>query len=680
MTGRSPVESQPRREDFAPRHLADPGAKADIGGMNLPPSFFDELRARTSLAAVAARKVTWDSRKSNPGKGDMWAACPFHQEKSASFHVDDRKGFYYCFGCHAKGDAIGFVKETENVSFMEAVEILAREAGMQMPARDPKAVARAQERAGLSDIVEMAVKFYRGQLSGAKAAAARDYIARRGLSKQTVERFEIGYAPAGRTVLFEHLRGKGIDAKDIVASGVAAQPDSGDPYDRFRDRIVFPIRDARGRAISLGGRAMDPNARAKYLNGPETELFDKGRALYNHGPAREAAGKTQSLVVAEGYMDVIALAQAGIGHAVAPLGTAITQGQLALMWRITDEPIIALDGDKAGIRAAQRLIDVTLPMLQPGKSLRFCMMPAGQDPDDLIRESGASAMHALLDGARPMVELLWERETEGRVFDSPERRAALDADLRKLLQMIADPSIRNHYAAALREKRQALFGGNRNRRGGFGKGVPWRPKGAPEPASAGARASFLAREAHALDDHVRLRESAIIAGCLNHPDIALKLEASLERLPMACADLITVRDVLLFHLTSPLHHDASAAVEATMAQIGYDARERLNTLGNVRVARHLAPEADATVAQAAILEEMAKLTAEMGIRDEVRDAEEDLHGVADEGVTWRLQQASLARDRALRGHRDEDAETGGEQELSDHLSRLIAEQVWIKKR
>ncbi|SOH92450.1 DNA primase [Monaibacterium marinum] len=649
--------------------------------MSLPPSFFDDLRSRTSLAAVVARKVTWDNRKSNPGKGDMWAPCPFHQEKSASFHVDDRKGFYYCFGCHAKGDAIGFVKETENVSFMEAVEILAREAGMQMPERDPRAAERAEKRAGLSDIMEMAVKFYRAQLSGARAGAAREYINRRGLTRATVERFEIGYAPPDRTLLFEHLRAKGIEPAEIVASGVAAQPDSGQPYDRFRDRIIFPIRDGRGRAISLGGRAMDPNARAKYLNGPETELFDKGRALYNQGPAREAAGKTQALVVAEGYMDVIALAQAGIGHAVAPLGTAITEGQLALMWRITDEPVIALDGDTAGIRAARRLIDVALPLLQPGKSLRFCVMPAGQDPDDLIRESGVTAMQSLLDGARPMVELLWERETEGKVFDSPERRAALDADLRRLLNNITDQSIRTHYGAALRDKRQELFGGSRPSRGGFNTGTPWRPKGAPEPASAGARASFLARETQALEDHQRLRESAIMAGCLNHPEVARSLEAPLERLPMACSDLTVLRDVLLYHLSNPLHHDASTAVEATMTQLGYDARERLNALGNVRVARHLLPQADASVARAAILEEMAKQTAEMGIRDEVRDAEEDMHGVADEGVTWRLQQASIARDRALRGLGDEeDTASGGEQELSDHLSRLIADQVWIKKR
>ncbi|QPH54562.1 DNA primase [Pontivivens ytuae] len=638
--------------------------------MSLPPAFFDELRSRTSLSAVVARKVSWDNRKSNPGKGDMWAPCPFHQEKTASFHVDDRKGFYYCFGCQAKGDVIRFVMETENMPFMEAVETLAKEAGMQMPARDPRAVEKAEARAGLSEIMEMAVRFYRAQLSGAKAADARAYLERRQLTPETQSRFELGFAPDSRTILFEHLRGKGVAAEDIVAAGLAIQPDSGTPYDRFRGRIIFPIRDARGRAISLGGRAMDPNARAKYLNGPETELFDKGRALYNHGPAREAAGKTQSLIVAEGYMDVIALAQAGLGHAVAPLGTAITENQLQLMWRIADEPVIALDGDKAGIRAARRLIDVALPLLQPGKGLRFCILPEGQDPDDLIKADGAQAMEAQLSEARPMVDLLWERETEGKTFDSPERRAALDAGLRKLLAAIADPSLRSHYAAAIREKRQALFGGPPAQRS------TWSPRTIAEAPTAGARGSMLTSE----DGAARLRESVILARCLAHPDAAIRRESLLERLPFTCNDLAAIRDALLYRLGSPLHATPDAAMEALAEDLGFDPAARLSAVPHVRIDPHSRAEADTEVAEAALVELMELHAGFLGIGDEVRDAEEDLGGTADEGVTWRLKQASLARDRAMRGHRDFRAADGGEQELSDHLSRLIADEVWIKKR
>ena len=293
--------------------------------MSLPPGFLDELRTRTSLTQVVGRKVMWDNRKSNPGKGDMWAPCPFHHEKTASFHVDDQKGFYYCFGCHAKGDAINFVRETENVEFMDAVRILAGEAGMQIPERDPQAQAKADKRTQLIDVMEQAVQHFRLQLKTGAGAAAREYLDRRGLDQATQDRFEIGFVPDAWQGLWDHLTGKGVAPELILGCGLARESTKGGkPYDVFRGRIMFPIRDARGRCVAFGGRAMDPGDNAKYLNSPETELFDKSRTLYNHAPAREASGKGKPLIVAEGYMDVIALAQAGFDAAVAPLGTAVT--------------------------------------------------------------------------------------------------------------------------------------------------------------------------------------------------------------------------------------------------------------------------------------------------------------------------------------------------------------------
>ena len=324
--------------------------------MSLPPGFLDELRTRVSLSDVVGRKVMWDQRKSQPGKGDYWSPCPFHHEKTASFHVEDRKGFYYCFGCQAKGDALKFVQETENVGFMEAVEILAGEAGMEMPKRDPKAAEKQDRRTQLIEVMELAVKYFRLQLRTGAAADARNYLARRGLTQDALDRWEIGFAPDGWQNLWDALKGKDVADELILAAGLGKPSTKGKkPYDTFRNRIMFPIRDARGRAIAFGGRAMDPNDNAKYLNSPETELFDKGRSLYNHGPARAASGRGAPLIVAEGYMDVIALAEAGFPSTVAPLGTAITENQLQMLWRMGDEPIIALDGDKAGIRAAMRL-------------------------------------------------------------------------------------------------------------------------------------------------------------------------------------------------------------------------------------------------------------------------------------------------------------------------------------
>lgn len=436
--------------------------------MALPPGFLDELRARVPISDVVGRRVTWDRRKTNAAKGDFWACCPFHEERSPSFHVDDRKGFFHCFGCHAKGDAIAFLRERENMGFMEAVETLADMAGLPMPAQDPRAAERADERRDLAKAMEAAVAFYRTQLRGARAAEARAYLNRRGLAPATLDRFEIGFAPGDRRALAEHLAAKGFDAETAVTAGLIARPDDGGaPYDRFRDRIMFPIRDARGVCIAFGGRAMSADARAKYLNSPETPLFRKSRALYNVGPARAAAAKSGALVVAEGYMDVIALVEAGIEHAVAPLGTAITDEQLQMMWRIADEPAMALDGDRAGIAAALRAADAALPLLTPGKSLRFALMPGGRDPDEIIRAEGASAMRALIDAAEPMVELLWRREAEGGSLDTPERRAAFDGRLRELLRRIVDPSIREHYRTAFAERRAALFppaGGPRGRR------------------------------------------------------------------------------------------------------------------------------------------------------------------------------------------------------------------------
>ena len=612
-------------------------------GMSLPPGFLDELRSRTSLSQVVGRKVIWDNRKSNQGKGDMWAPCPFHQEKTASFHVDDRKGFYYCFGCHAKGDAISFVRETENVDFMEAIEILAREAGMTMPARDPQAAQKADRRGELAEIMEQAVKFFRLSLNQQAAGAARDYLARRGLDAAAQDRFELGYAPEGNA-LFAHLTGKGIDPQKIIDAGLAARPDDGRaPYDRFRGRIIFPIRDPRGRCISLGGRAMDPNARAKYLNGPETELFDKGRNLYWHGPAREAAGKGQPLIVAEGYMDVIALVQAGFGATVAPLGTAITEDQLRLLWRIADEPVIALDGDKAGLRAAHRVIDLALPLLEAGKSLRFVILPEGQDPDDLIRASGAGAMQKLLDQAQPMVQLLWSRETEGQVFDSPERRAALDKTLRDKIMTIRDPSIRSHYGQAIKDMRWHLFN-PRRAHGGAMQSRKWQAPGTPQ---ASTKTSLLAASDDRVQEH--LREAVILASLICTPELIEEVEPQLERMECSDTDHDAIRGALL-----GLHGDDDARA-VVAARVGEDALENLMRIPHVTICPAVRRPGDLEQARLTVTEAFGKLAALRGLHAEIAEAEEELSGVADEAVTWRLRQAAEARNRALRSQQEDKA-------------------------
>ena len=639
--------------------------------MSLPPGFLDELRNRLSLTQVVGRKVTWDMRKSNQAKGDMWAPCPFHQEKSASFHVDDRKGFYYCFGCHAKGDAISFVKETENVGFMEAVEILVREAGMPMPARDPRAAEMSDRRTKLAEVMEAAVQHYRMMLRSGSGSVARDYLLRRRLPEAAQDRWHIGWAPDSRTGLVQALGAKGIAPDLVVEAGLAIQPDEGGaPYDRFRGRVIFPIRDGRGRAISLGGRSLDPQARAKYLNGPETTLFDKGRNLFNLGPAREAAGKGLPLVVAEGYMDVIALSEAGFRGAVAPLGTAVTDDQLRLMWRIHDEPVIALDGDAAGMRAALRVIDLALPLLEAGKGLRFAVLPGGMDPDDLIKAEGAGAFQRVLDGAQPMVRLLWQRETEGQVFDSPERRAALDKRLRAALARIADPSIRTHYGAEMKRLREELFGtGVRAPRGFVPRQFQPKVKAGSMPST---RASLLAGASETVEE--RLREAAVLAILALHPGLVDVFDTSLERMDCADAGHAALRTALL-----RAAHAADPA--AALAAMAGPELESLRALPHVQIVPAVRNPEDAALARLCLAEEFAKLEARRTARREIAEGVEEVEALADEGLTWRLGQAAEAVNRAGRSQNEDSSDLGEDRAaMSGYLQSLIDGQVWVKKR
>ncbi|WP_104491020.1 DNA primase [Paracoccus denitrificans] len=610
--------------------------------MSLPPQFLDEIRARVPLSRVIGRKVVWDLRRSNQAKGDWWAPCPFHGEKTPSFHVDDQKGFYYCFGCHAKGDALTFLREAEGLGFIEAVELLAAEAGLPMPERDPRQVQRADHRTELVDVMEQAVRWFRMQLGMGVAEAARAYLARRGLDDAACERFGIGFAPDQRQGLFNALRAKGIAEQLIVEAGLAAKPeDGGAPFDRFRGRITFPIRDGRGRCIAFGGRAMDPNARAKYLNSPETPLFDKGRNLYNIGPARAAVAKGRPLVVAEGYMDVIALVRAGFEGAVAPLGTAITEDQLRLMWRISPEPVIALDGDEAGLRAAMRLIDLALPMTGPGQALRFAFLPQGQDPDDLIRARGAGAMAAVLDEARPLVDLLWRRETEGRVFDSPERRAALDKALGEAVAKIPDKDTRDHYHAVLRNLKWELFGNRRRsdapaaaRPARDWKGREWQGVGArfqPVAPVAPTRASRLSSPGAGEHEAETLVEAMVLAICATHPGLIAPVESRLERLEPQDAD----RAALIHDLLS-----------GTQSQAGQRALESIMSDPHVRAAPAILRPHDGDAAADILANALDRIESRRSAREEIARAEAEIEGLADEGLTWRMAQSARARQQA----------------------------------
>ncbi|GMG83899.1 DNA primase [Paralimibaculum aggregatum] len=636
--------------------------------MGFPPHLLDELRNRLTLSEVVGGKVVWDARKSNPAKGDWWSPCPFHQEKTPSFHVDDRKGFYYCFGCQAKGDAVTFVMETENLSFPEAVERLAERAGLEIPREraDPQAEARRDRRSRLAEAMEMAVAAFGRAFRAGQGARARDYAAGRGLAAETLQRFEIGFAPDARGFLTEIFRSKDMLAEAVEAGLLIAPEDGGALFDRFRDRLIFPIRDARGRCIALGGRALGPNARAKYLNSPETPLFHKGRTLYNHGPAREAAGKAGQLVVAEGYMDVIALAQAGFAHAVAPLGTAITEEQLQMLWKIVPEPVIALDGDAAGLRAAHRLIDLALPLLAPGRSLQFCLMPAGQDPDDLIRGGGPAAMQAALDAAEPLIAVLWARELGAHALDTPERRAALKARLEAAAGKIGHAELQRLYRESLTRRMREHFweldrpsrgGGAAGARGGGGR------RRRAEGAQAQTRASMLARGVDGAAQH-RAREAVVLALALGHPQIVLAEAEALEAMPLSHRPFEALRGALI--AAAEAGEDADAAARAAAPEAYEEIRRE--------AARHplARPDADPDRAALVLAEAIARHTALVGREAELAEAARELPEADGEDWTWRVRQAGqgpfAAEARALRAE-EEASNRGRRSRVADIIAR-----------
>jgi DNA primase len=553
--------------------------------MRFPPQFLDDLRARLPLSDVVGKRV----RLKKAGR-EWKGLSPFNKERTPSFFVNDQKGFYHDFSSGKHGDIFTFTMEMEGVTFPEAVERLASLAGVAMPAMSREAEAEASRRRTLHDVVALAAKFFEATLASPAGARGRGYLADRGLDAPTQLKFRIGYAPPERFALKEHLGGLGVLVADMVEAGLlVAGGDIQIPYDRFRDRVMFPIGDFAGRAVAFGGRALDKDAPAKYLNSPETPLFHKGRLLYNGAAARRAAHQGASVIAVEGYVDVIAMVAAGFAATVAPLGTALTEDQLALLWRMSDEPILCFDGDAAGHRAAYRAIDLALPRIEPGRSLRFASLPQGHDPDDLIRSGGPAAMTDVLAMARPLADVLWTRETDGGRFDTPERRAGLEARINELTNVISNETVRRHYRQEFWHRLRNLTAarvGDRSPRspaqGGFGHGITdrWRhnersrprggrrerPKETPlGPLSPKLQGSSIVRGSRSA---LQPREALILLVAFNHPWL---LETQAEQLAEVelTGDADLLRRVLLDITASrQLDHYADRATfrEAVVAR------------------------------------------------------------------------------------------------------------------
>lgn len=497
--------------------------------MSLTPQWMDELRTRISLSGVIGRSI----RVTKAGR-EFKACCPFHNEKSPSFTINDEKGFYHCFGCGAHGDVIRWMTDHQGLPFMEAVKELALQAGMEVPAPDPRAAQVAEQHKSLHDVMAAAQAFFVNSLAEERGAEARRYLASRGFPQGVVREFGFGFAPDSRTAVKEAL--SAFPDAMLIEAGLRIVVEGKEPYDRFRGRLMLPILDPRGRVIAFGGRILsaEKTDAPKYLNSPDTPLFDKGRTVYNLHRAAPASRQSGRVVVVEGYMDVVALAAAGIGEAVAPLGTALTEHQIERLWRLVETPTLCFDGDAAGQRAAMRAITRALPMLRPGHSLRITTLPKGMDPDDVVKRDGPQAMEALLEEARSLVDVLWQVERDALPLVTPEDKAGLKARLLAHCETIQHPDIKSLYRRDLTERFGELAFARKERvpfqprqggqgRGNQGKG-PWKP--APLPLGADDKAKMLKIG----NGPSTTLLAAVMAGLIRHPDQITRHAESLARL------------------------------------------------------------------------------------------------------------------------------------------------------
>ena len=539
--------------------------------MKFPPSLLEEIRARLPVSAVVGRRVKLTKA------GREWKGLsPFNAEKSPSFFVNDQKGFYHDFSSGKHGDIFTFLMETEGLAFPEAVERLASEAGVAMPARSEEAERMEVRAKGLVEAMALAAEFFASTLKGPQGAKARAYLEGRGLTREVWAEFGLGYALGERFALRDFLAAKNVPSDVMIEAGLLiAGDDIPVPYDRFRDRVMFPIHDARGRVIAFGGRALEKDVPAKYLNSPDTPLFHKGRVLYNHHRARKAVHDKGTVIAVEGYVDVIAMSRAGFAHTVAPLGTALTEDQVQLLWRMADEPILCFDGDKAGKRAAYRAIDVALPLIAPGKSLRFALLPEGQDPDDLFKSGGAAAIEQVIDRAMPLVDVFWMRGLESQPVDTPERRAAFEKRIRGELQAIPDEAVRSLYREEINRRIARHFESSQpaqNQMRGSGGGayqrrMPPKPPGAAIREPIRLSASLSRTAIFSPGGAISPREALILINLLEEPERLARHADLLDAIPFAHKDSAALARLALDTLARAEAEDRALTAEFLMSEV-----------------------------------------------------------------------------------------------------------------
>lgn len=595
--------------------------------MALPPNFLDELRMRSPMPGLVGRRV----RLSKSGRN--WKGlCPFHNEKSPSFYVYEDS--FHCFGCGAHGDAFAFIMRTEGGGFMEAVERLAGEAGLDVPKPTPEAAARERRAKDLHGVLQAAEAAYMRRLRTAEGAEALEYLHRRGLTEETIGKFGLGWSGAGRGALLAELREDGIEQSQLIEAGLMQERDAQGGgirvTDLFFNRVMFPIRDRRGRTISFGGRILG-DGQPKYVNGPETVLFSKRRNLYGLDLAREGVFRGASLLVAEGYMDVIALHQAGFTGAVAPLGTALTEDQLQALWQVSPEPVLCFDGDAAGTRAAARAAEIALPLLSPERSLRFVTLPAGEDPDTLIRQKGARGFQALLDAAQPLSEALFGLIVGGKLPEAPEARAALRNRLAAAAQTIPDKALASEFRSSWFNRFFALSKAPGKR------AAPRHPRPVADPEGIQAE-----------------RARILLAICIHQPEILRDVEEPIGLLDLPDGPPKQVRDALLRWIQGGPRLD-SAELIAHLATSGVAAASQwvLRATGLPMEAR---PGAQPREALDAFWQIFGFLRGEAELAEDTRAAQKAFVATNDLVTQTRLIRLTEALDALRRGESEVDAE------------------------
>lgn len=608
--------------------------------MHFSDDLLDEIRARLPVSHVVSRRV----KLRRQGR-EFIGLSPFKQEKTPSFTVNDQKQFYHCFASGEHGDIFKFVMAMEGLSFPEAVERLAEEAGVAMPVKAADAAARQNRAVRLREVTQASCRLYEAWLDGGKGRLARDYLAQRGVSREMQRRFRLGFAPNDRFMLKSALTEQGFAEADLCAAGMLIHgPDIAVPYDRFRGRVMFPISDSKGRVIAFGGRALDPNQKAKYLNSPETELFHKGHILFNAASARQPAHERGNVIVVEGYMDVIALAQFGFANAVAPLGTALTETQLQALWRMADEPTLCLDGDGAGRRAAQRALEVALPHLAANRSLRFAFLPNGLDPDDLLRASGGDAFAQVISRAAPLSDVLWQWQMGDATVATPEARAAIEEKLYALVRTIRHQGVRDQYNRLIRDR---LWHAWRNQDRGAGA----RPAGghgaSPDQrrgrrsGSAGARANGSARSdrggaqaqggtsaslrtsaiASGQFAQMSMREALIVAALLNQPWVIDDWAEELTELDLENTMLAELKNAIIAQHASQESLDRKS-LRAQLEKLGYG--KSIDLLARAithKSDRFISPDASPDEVERGLRHILAMQHRLLGLRRELADAE-----------------------------------------------------------